>query len=424
MTAKMWELQAGQGHVGFDVRPPLFKPNLTLAFGIPSTYPDGAVEADYYNSGQIAWGFADIFKQQAATTFAYSSDPVEETASALDGPPAVGNQYYQQIGGATSVFTGSQGIDVYDCGGVDITSGIPAGVYNLMLLSGNTLVSNSGQIDATLGGGVSVTGVGFQPDLILVMSAAKPFNQGPYPSWGQVGGFCFGAADASLNQWAVSTKGSGYIVGGGGDRTSRITDSYCGLTISHNGPLAVIASFSLTSMDADGFTINVDNPTDNLFYFIAIADPGGHFKVGTGTAGDASLATGGLSEALLFGSVGATSFDADTPSPVIAMGAATMLDGRERSGWASALPSGWHFEACSQYKDEAAISLALAAGSRATVNDDTAHIAAWNPTTVDLNWTAGGGSGIKFGWVSIATSSSAGYAGCGYLPQIYRWLKK
>lgn len=422
MTAKMWELHSGTTYTGFDVTPPVFKPNLVLAYGANVTGgTHGVVENDQYNSGMLSWGCADIDRKGVVTTFALLGNPVEESASAMT-TPSVGGAYYDVIYGATSVFTGSQSLAVYDCGGVDINGGILSNYYGAMLLSGKTLNSHVGVIDASAAGSVAVTGVGFQPDLILVGSAAKEFYGGPYPSFGQVGGFCFGAADAALNQFACSARGSFYITGGGIIRTSRMTASHCGLTISHNATGAVLGSFALTSMDTDGFTVNVDNATDNIFFYIAIKDPSGVFKVGTATAGDVTLSTG-RSEAMLFGSAGTTSFDVTAAGPAICMGGATKIDGTELSGWAGGRDQSG-FTVNSQYWDTKAISLALATASVPTVNTGAATIASWDASSVDLSWSAGGSSGIKFGWVSLATSSHKGYDGCGgEKPQIYRWVQ-
>ncbi len=414
MTAKTWELQSGISYTNFPLAPPIYKPSMALSWGVNAT-PHGVVTTGTsIGDAMIGCGMADVRHYGTAHSLGIATTPLEGSGSGMP-TPGVGGEFFNYVIDNTSIFEGIQRIDVYDCGSVDIFGAFPKNNYAAMFLSGKTLETYAGYFAPSSAGSLAVTGVGFQPDLVIFGSASVPVFGPPTPSTGTYSGFGYGAMDASGNQFAACC-GEGQYPGGLPGRQSRFSSSHCGLTIR-----AALGSFAYTSMDTDGFTVNVDNATPNYFWFIALKDPAGTFKVGVATEGDTSLATG-PSEAMIFASSGTTVLDTTVDGSSMCLGGGTSLDGTQLSGWAA---SSWGSGQMGMLWDTTAISLELASLFAPTATSAAATISSWGASTVGLNWTTGGAGGIRFGWISIKTSDAAGYDGCGgFIPQIYRWLKK
>lgn len=137
-----------------------------------------------------------------------------------------------------------------------------------------------------------VTGVGFEPQLILLLWAKTPwFTPDSAVSWGGPS-FGMGAADDSLEQWAFQTQ-NGYL-GLSTSTTSMQKSGVCFVSLASSGA-GTPCTGTLVSMDSDGFTISfnrADNRPGNAFGsningrligFLALRDSLGGFKVGTGT---------------------------------------------------------------------------------------------------------------------------------------------
>lgn len=410
MTAKLFQLDAGGSHVGFDVTPPLFKPRAAIAFG----HDRGATGSPTQDVGSAAFGFADESRRASHAAIGIYSNPVENSGSAHITPSVGASLYGVLDGGVTAVFTGLQSMDVYDCGGVDLQTGggTTNDDYALMLLSSRNMDSYVGSFSPSSTGSMSVTGVGFEPDLILFTSGRRTGN--PSAAFGEYAAMSVGACDGSLNQWCAAT-GCGEYVAGTLGRGSRMSDTKAFIQIRH-----AYADFAVTSMDSDGFTVNVGTATSNLVVFLALKAPNGAFKVGTATEGDTSLSAGFTPEAMLFASSGVTAFGSEQSGAVMCLGGATEVNTLERSGWGA---GGTPATSTNYYKywSHDAISLKLHTSGSPSSNDASANISSWG-SSVGLNWTSGGSNGVKFGWVAMKLGKSAGYDSCGHfqMPQIYR----
>jgi hypothetical protein len=174
-------------------------------------------------------------------------------------------------------------------------------------------------------------------------------------------------------------------------------------------------------MDSDGFTLDCTTfGGTELFWWVAIKDPGGQFAVGTATEGDSSFTPGFTPEAAMFASVGNTAFGTSQAGAAVAFGGADS-SGAQYAGWEAAAAANVFSR---NYWSTKAISLVTHPTGLVSAPTAEADVTSWG-SSVGLNWTTGGTNGLKFGWVAMKTSKGPGFAGCGSVrPQIYRLLKK
>jgi hypothetical protein len=132
---------------------------------------------------------------------------------------------------------------------------------------------------------VSVTGVGFQPDVVLHFSAH--YNSG-LPVTGLDAMFMLGAMDAAGDQWVTnfwSQSGVTTTATARGQRTdASIEEDMYNQTVNMRG--------SFASMDADGWTVNFSNNLDGANPIFSLALKGLNLHVGSF---DRSLAVGNQS---------------------------------------------------------------------------------------------------------------------------------
>ena len=126
----------------------------------------------------------------------------------------------------------------------------------------NGAMIKSGTFPVAVGytGPVVVTGVGFQPDVVIVRS-------GRLVGAGNVEGFCAGQFDAADKR--ASYASADKVLGSG----AMASGSRWSLFIYEDSSGAKVSS-TLTSMDADGFTLNIafNNGMTTIedFHFIAM----------------------------------------------------------------------------------------------------------------------------------------------------------
>lgn len=176
-------------------------------------------------------------------------------------------------------------------------------------------------------GNYTVTGVGFQPDLVVFLSDTSD------PFVGSGLRVMVGMMDAAGNQWVCSELGVndtgptitgahfGYAV-----RMSEFRSDACFLSLpdiyGQGSSTMGRNRASFVSMDSDGFTIHMDELNSNLAFgsFLAykLDDPTkGFFQVGTHVQGDTDLGTYPLDPegVILVGDSYSASIDG-TPTPV------------------------------------------------------------------------------------------------------------
>jgi len=209
----------------------------------------------------------------------------------------------------TDQFTVAYRISYLALGGTDLT---------------NAYIGNK-QRDADPGA-CSVTGVGFQPDAVILASAWL-FNPN---TTGNGEGISFGWATGSSNQGIVATA-SGHNQATSSTRGYGYNGEVAGFVLSYASSLFQRDSF--VSFDADGFTLNQLEGTDQYYYhFLCLK--GGQYAVGdltTRTDGnDIEEDVGFQPVAVLFGSANRalSTQDTSTTHNRLSIGAGTSTSNR------------------------------------------------------------------------------------------------
>ena len=125
-------------------------------------------------------------------------------------------------------------------------------------------------------GNQSVTGVGFQPDVVIHAHAGSGHTSSP-SSTSQHGGFGLGAMDSQGNQWAMAT----FVVDGvSTSDTSRYQRTNRCL-VSVGGSQTEVKDATFVSMDSNGFTINYSNANSSAGQVFSLALKGVQANAGT-----------------------------------------------------------------------------------------------------------------------------------------------
>ena len=123
-----------------------------------------------------------------------------------------------------------------------------------------------------------ITGVGFQPNVVLHANASYLQTAAPPTTALAAGGFGLGAMDADGNQWANGFFSLDNSATSDTQRGQR-TDSFL---YAFDQAAVVQKKASFVSMDADGFTVNVSNATSgNNTQVISLALAGLNAQVGS-----------------------------------------------------------------------------------------------------------------------------------------------
>ncbi|MFN0060907.1 MAG: C25 family cysteine peptidase [Myxococcaceae bacterium] len=134
------------------------------------------------------------------------------------------------------------------------TNDANAYVIHYLVVGGTDIQARVGAFTmATATGNQSITGVGFQPDLYLLVHAGSGLT-GAAPATQVNAGFGFGYADASGDQWAFSLLGIDAAGTSDTYRSQRVAESLTSDTSVGGGTFSKLASW--VSMDTDGFTLN------------------------------------------------------------------------------------------------------------------------------------------------------------------------
>ncbi len=266
---------------------------------------------------------------------------------------------------------------------------------------------------------VAVTGVGFQPDFLFVMT-------------GQDDGFvsasvCMGMASGPSEQASVAA-----CMGVFGTAYHTLLDGYLTCPIDNSG--GNYNQTQLASFDSDGFTVNVVNnynsDSKRHVYYVAIKDPDSQFSVGVDTqkTSTGSKATTGLGfqpgGGIFLGSFKTVDNDftyAASPdgTPMLSMGAA---DGLLNAGCLTEFnqPGGFGGHDQNGYQD---IDTVIAIGQATPLQVlARAEISSWDLDGFTLFWPISDGVARFFIYGVFETIT---VDPCDeYIPLIYRWLKR
>lgn len=209
-------------------------------------------------------GFATLALEHRAMT-AYSANA---QATSVTGSGAQNNQAIIIMNGASAI-DGTAGISSMDSDGFTLvindqfTSNFTIG-YLALAGSDITNVDTGGTNSGTTTGNVGFTGVGFQPDTVIIINTADRSSE----SFGAEAAFGIGAAaGASPTSATVSIGMKDAVTTPNTKRYGRTGDVLAGM----NSSGTFNSRASLNSWDSDGFTLNFATAAGSRrFYWLAI----------------------------------------------------------------------------------------------------------------------------------------------------------
>lgn len=173
--------------------------------------------------------------------------------------------------------------------------------YAFLALGGSDITNVKVGFDtvATSTGDKSYTGIGFKPDLLIILKtdAMTTFESGGYGL-----GMSFGAASSATDE-AVCLSWTSYNEDSSDAKTYQKSGAILAGMVEGN-PASVNSEAQLTSFDSDGFTLNYSAVTGTKVLFAYLAIKGGSYKVGletakTSTGTKATTGVGFLPKALM-----------------------------------------------------------------------------------------------------------------------------
>ncbi len=306
--------------------------------------------------------------------------------------------------------------------GYTYTTGValPTGVVATLALGGDDISSAAGSFSwPGAAGDVAVTGVGFEPQLVMFLWSKTDTYNRPY-TFGDANGssFGFGAASStdSAEQFCCYTESQG----GDAGQSTHLSGSCC--FAQGTG----MNTASLASMDADGFTLtftgdDTGNPlviSPRLIGWIALRNDGpvydaGGFKVGN------DIVPGST------GTVGYTGCGFEPDQVIIAHGNTSAQDTVAEAGGAwgvgmfdqtlqASIINGENLIPFNNYSARRmnTTAVAFAAYQTTTINAEASAVSL-DADGFTLDWTDVTAPGKPFGWFAMRTSGGNFNGSCG-----------
>jgi hypothetical protein len=166
------------------------------------------------------------------------------------------------------------------------TTGGTAKSYSYLALGGSDITNVYTAVDtiATATGNKAYTGVGFQPEFLLILFADSVTIKGTTSSSGTASNAQASIGVASSATDEAVTMGWAENAAAIGDTYSRQKTGAMMIGLSPGSPATVNVEASLISFDSDGFTLNYSSVNGDKQLFAYLAIKGGSYKVGVETA--------------------------------------------------------------------------------------------------------------------------------------------
>lgn len=252
-------------------------------------------------------------------------------------------------------------------------------------------------------GNQSVTGLGFQPDIIFFIFQSLGTSSGDSNA-----DCCFGigVAKSSSARWCSEISGDSGVATSNTRRSFH--NDHC-IVISNVNADTVNGSADFVSMDADGFTINIDDAPAAGYIVGFLAIKGGQWAVGTDTQPTSATtkATSGLGiqpAGIMLVSAGYETANVITSTGRLSVGvadASTMqsifLGDQDNVG-----PT----KADSRYATDKVISLYQENGLGAPTVLAEASLSSFDSDGFTLNWTTADATQRIFGYVAVGSAGS------------------
>lgn len=309
------------------------------------------------------------------------------------------------VGGATTArVTGTMSTFTSDGFTINTTANVTSAILPYLALGGSDITNSvAGQIampNSTAD--FSVTGLGFQPDVIFLSVILLATNG----TANNNNSFCFGVANSS-GQWCSSVKSQNAQAT---MNTSRaFYDNRCAVVLQSTGDTAV-DEIGFVSMDADGFTLShpVNSTGGYLINYLAIK--GGQWKIGNlaqpSSTGNQSV-TGMTFEPVgtLFSHASYETANSPVATARMGIGGATGT-GDERAIWMGDRDNVPDSIANQRYAtDKVIIMYAEATSAGATVQAEADYVSN-NSDGFTINWSTADATARKVGYVSFGSNPS------------------
>ena len=394
-----------------------FTPKIVMFYGGAKADSQGA-----YNSMRVGLGVATSSSAQwaqsvqynwTATAAASQSARSLSTTKCFSYVTATGTTTYTTTLDAAFVSQDADGFTV----NITTTDGTARRIF-FVAIGGSDLSANVGTFNTgTSTGNVAVTGVGFQPDIIFIVSSISATSDGSASN----GTFSFGAAKSSssrfVSNWLTSSGVNPSLV-----KSYQIGTKVVGRM---NTTSVISMDMDLVSQDSDGFTLNhttADGTNRKMGYF---ALQGIQSKIGSTlqktTVGTTAVTGVGFTPKLLImSSVNNTSTTSASGGGGLIIGTATSTTQRNVAGNDVRDGSSGNF---SQGKTSEALVMGHYTGTSTTADSThptvsgEADLASFDADGFTLNWTSTDGVARESYYVAIGQSDVApgGTTGTMYL---------
>lgn len=360
----------------------------------------------FANGSDLSVGFATSASQRYCATVTMLDATAAATATAVHRQDSNLCLVTQMTAGGTSQVT--LDLTSLDADGFTVTSAIPAGtpvavIVHYLALGGsdlaNAYVGNAAPSSGT--GAKTITGVGFQPDCVLVIDTTlttigSAFSNGNLALAAFTGS---GARSAEIRtrDSVNPTQTLQYQVNKAVATYSNAAD-----TVDHEA--------TLTTMDSDGFTLNyTTRASANAFGFLALK--GGNYHVGvqtqkTSTGTKATTGVGFLPTGLLlFGCSATANASVDLTQGHLALGA---TDG---SAQGCSFISATDNVATSETRMVTLTTKTIRHATNPATTDAEAAITSFDADGYTLDWTTADATAREFVAVSFGSTVVASSAG-------------
>lgn len=290
-----------------------------------------------------------------------------------------------------------------DASGFTLTWGdvtLSNALYNYLAIGGDdiTNVYASHYALNTGTGDQAVTGVGFQPDIVIFIGTLHASNAAQQNATQ----FCFGVMDAAGNQWAATQKSQHNVAAG---NTNRAFANDACLIFTQTAADNLAHKQSFVSMDADGFTVNISTAVGlaSLIGFICIK--GGNWKVGTetqktSTGTKATTSVGFQPSGLILGSVCGTATSGVDTHARLSLGVATSPS-QNTAIWTGDQDAADPTVANTIMRSDKCLTMATEGASASPTVNAEAELDSLDSDGFTLDWTTADATARVFGYVAF-----------------------
>lgn len=286
------------------------------------------------------------------------------------------------------------------------TVDVASPLYQYLALGGSdiTNVFSGSYAMNTATGNQSVTGVGFQPDIVIMMATLNTVS-GRTNNANQFG---FGVMTSSA-QWSICQKAQHAV---GTSNTNRgFVNNGC-LLLTQTGADGTAHLQSYVSMDSDGFTVNITTAlgTASLVEFIAIK--GGQWKVGTetqktSTGTKPTTGFGFAPSSLLFATVCDTQTAGNATNARLCVGASSGSSNNV-STWTGDADNSALMVTDTYMNASKCITMATEQVLAAVTVQAEANVDSLDSDGFTLNWTTADATARVFGYIGVGASPVVG----------------